>query len=143
MARSLKAYFILYVISFHFKLLFSFLVCHRDQGRAQSKFQEISPSQLQRKSSKTDCKNIFSGVVKSWHLPTQGWGGIFHPMPPHGYGSAQKYFVNHSLESQKMPLCVEGKFVYMVDLRSGMENMIPLSNLCCTNLKNSSLIFKK
>ena len=61
----------------------NFIVCHRDQGSAQSKFQEISPL-LQRKSIKTDCKNIFSGVEKAGaFLPR---GGIWNHMPPMATG---------------------------------------------------------
>ena len=84
--QSLRAYIILYVIKIRWIMCvqkkLSFLACHRDQGGAQSKFQEISLLLL-RKSSKTDCTNIFSGMTKKlapflprWHC---------HPMPPHGY----------------------------------------------------------
>ena len=38
-----------------------------------------------------------------------------------------------------MSLCAVGKFVHMIDLHSGMENMIPPSKSCCTNLKNSKV----
>ena len=52
----------------------------------------------------------------------------------------QEFFLKSlSLERQKMPLCVVGKFVYIIDLHSVMENMILSSNLCCTILKNSKL----
>ena len=40
-----------------------------------------------------------------------------------------------SLEREKVPFSVVEKLVYMVNLHSGMENIIPPSNLCCTNLK--------
>ena len=84
--RCLRAYVILYVIKVKWIMRvqkkLNFLVCHRNQGEAHSKFQEISPL-LQRKSSKRDCKSIFSGVAKSWRPPTQGWH--LPPHAPHGY----------------------------------------------------------
>ena len=51
--------------------------------------------------------------------------------------SPEKFFKSLSLEREKMPLCVVGKFVYMIDLHSGMEYIILPSNMCCMNLKNS------
>ena len=33
----------------------------------------------------------------------------------------RKVFKSLSLEHEKMPLCMVGKFVYMIDLHSGME----------------------
>ena len=72
----------------------------------------------------------------------------WYPLHPKRLGSLgacpqKKFCKSLSLESQKMPLCVVGKFVYMVDFHSGMENMIPPSTMCCTNLKNSSMVLKR
>jgi len=39
----------------------------------------------QRKRSKTDCRNKFSGAAKSWRPAILGW-----QLPPHGYGPGVK-----------------------------------------------------
>ena len=44
-----------------------------------------------------------------------------------------------SVELEKMPLFMVGKCIFMIDLHSGMENIILLSNLCCMNLKSSKV----
>ena len=49
--------------------------------------------------------------------------------------SPEKVLKSLSLECEKMLLCMEGQFVYMIDLHSRMENIMLPSNLCCTNLK--------
>ena len=49
----------------------------------------------------------------------------------------RNFVLSRSLERQKMLLRVVGRFVYMTDLHSGMENVIRPSNLCFKNLKNS------
>ena len=58
--RNLRAYFTLYFLKIKGVMCvlrkLNFLVCHKNQGRGQSKCLEISPL-LQRKSSKTDCKS--------------------------------------------------------------------------------------
>ena len=68
-----RAYFILYVIKIKCvcRKRLKFLVCHKDQGLAQTKFQEISPSQLQKESNNRKCMQL-SGVAKSWHSVSQG-----------------------------------------------------------------------
>ena len=48
-----------------------------------------------------------------------------------------------SLERHKMPFCVVGKHVFIIDLHSGIENMTSPFILCCTNLKNSTIWFVK
>ena len=55
--------------------------------------------------------------------------------------SPEKIFKSLSVESEKTPLCLVGKsvYIYMIDLHSGVENIILPSNLCCTNLKNSKV----
>ena len=57
----------------------------------------------------------------------------------------QKNFLKQlSLECQKMPFCVVGNHVCIIDFHPGMENMILPSNLCCGNLKKlKTLIFKE
>ena len=54
----------------------NFLVCHKDQGGAQSNFQETSL--LTRKNRKIEGKNIFPGVAKRWCPLSRG--GSCHPM---------------------------------------------------------------
>ena len=81
MVRNLRAYFTLHVIKIKGVMCaqkkLNFLVYHKNEGKAQSIFQEISPL-LQRKISKIDCKNNFSGVAESWRPTIQGW----HLLPP-------------------------------------------------------------
>ena len=49
-----------------------------------------------------------------------------------------------SLECQKIPFCVVGNHLCIIDFHPGMENMILPSNLCCTNLKKfKTLTFKE
>ena len=60
MVRHLRTYFIFYITKIKwmcFQKKLHFLVRHKDQGGVQSNFQEISLL-LQRKKSKTYCKNI-------------------------------------------------------------------------------------
>ena len=97
--RSLRAYVILCTIKIKWIICFQklhFLVCHRDQGAAQSKFLEISPL-LQRNYSKIDCKSIFSGWQKASSLLPSG--GICHSMPPHGYGPVEEKDINKHLDT--------------------------------------------
>ena len=82
MVRNLSAYCILYVIKIKVKVCpekLNFLVCHKDQVWAQSRFHETSPL-LKRQSNKIDCIKIFQRVAKSWSPAIQGW-----PLPPHGH----------------------------------------------------------
>ena len=49
-----------------------------------------------------------------------------------------------SLECQKMPLCIVGNHVCIIDFHPWMENMMLLSILYCANLKTlEALIFKE
>ena len=40
---------------------------------------------------------------------------------------------------QKVPFCVIGVHVYIIDLHSGMESMTLTSNLLCTNMEDTTL----
>ena len=62
-----------------------------------------------------------------------------------GLGACPKkiFLESISLELQKMPLCLVGKYVFIIDLHSGMENMIATLNLCAHFKKLKTLIFKK
>ena len=46
------------------------------------------------------------------------------------------------LERQKMPLCLVGKYFCIIDLHSGMTNVIPPSTLCAQIWKLKTLMLK-
>ena len=112
MVQNLRAYFILYVITIKCtkcmqeKVEFSCIKVDLDETKVDLD-QNFSKSLLGYKDKATikNCKKIprggkkmvscCPGVAKRWYLVALGWqkdgillpwGGICHPMPPHGYG---------------------------------------------------------
>ena len=92
MVRNMRPYFILYDIKCPEEL--NFLVCHKDQGGAQSKFQETSPL-LQRKNSKIEKQKHFprGGKMLAPSYPGVAFVSPCHPMATGLVGPTSKFVI--------------------------------------------------
>ena len=69
MVQNLRAFSYSYIIKIKWIMSvqkkLNVLVSHKNQGRAESKLQKVSPL-LHKKSDNLECISIFPGVAKSW-----------------------------------------------------------------------------
>ena len=165
MVQNMRAYFILHVTTIKF-------MCMQEMTEFSCTKTKVYLNQNCRRSllgyedkATKNNNKILQEILcggKRWYPPAQQWQ--LPPTPPRSYGPVAKVLVSTSsrdiwvlgacpqknflkqlsLECQKIPFCVVGNHVCIIDFHPWMENMILPSNLYCANLKKLKIsIFKE